>query len=157
MQPPLYLFVLGLSLKAKAIKQKTTGGPKKWKVQTWFFSSVGMEVHVRRPNYVTNILSFINRSLLSFYRVPGGRPWWLRGKESAYQCKRYGFNPGVRKITWRRKWQPTPVFLPGKSHGQRSLVGYSPWGHKRIGCDLATKNNNYVPDSFLALRKQVTI
>ena len=34
----------------------------------------------------------------------------------------------VRKIPWRRKWQPTPVFLPGKSHGQRSLVGYSPWG-----------------------------
>ena len=36
----------------------------------------------------------------------------------------------VRKILWRRKWQPTPVFLPGKSHGQRSLVGYSPWGRK---------------------------
>ena len=36
----------------------------------------------------------------------------------------------VRKIPWQRKWQPTPVFLPGKSHGQRSLVGYSPWGHK---------------------------
>ena len=40
---------------------------------------------------------------------------------------------------WRRKWQPTPVFLPGKSHGQRSLVGYSPWGHKRVRHDLATK------------------
>ena len=34
------------------------------------------------------------------------------------------------KISWRRKWQPTPVFLPGKSHGQKSLAGYSPWGHK---------------------------
>ena len=40
---------------------------------------------------------------------------------------------------WRRKWQPPPVFLPGKSHGQRSLVGYSPWGCKRVGHDLATK------------------
>ena len=39
-------------------------------------------------------------------------------------------NPWVRKISWRRKWQPTPVFLPGKSHGWRNLVGYSPWGHK---------------------------
>ena len=39
----------------------------------------------------------------------------------------------------RRQWQPTPVLLPGKSHGQRSLVGYSPWGHKRVGHDLATK------------------
>jgi len=40
------------------------------------------------------------------------------------------FNPWVRKIPWRRKWQPTPVFLSEKPHGQRSLVGYSPWGHK---------------------------
>jgi len=41
-----------------------------------------------------------------------------------------GFNPRVRKVPWRRKWQPTPVFLPGKSHGQKSLTGYSPWGCK---------------------------
>ena len=40
------------------------------------------------------------------------------------------FDSWVGKIPWRRKWQPTPVFLPGKSHGQRSLVGYSPWGYK---------------------------
>ena len=40
------------------------------------------------------------------------------------------FNPWVGKIPWRRKWQPTPVFLPGESHGQRSLVGFSPRGHK---------------------------
>ena len=55
------------------------------------------------------------------------------GKESAYQCrgcKRHGFNPWVQKILWSRKWQPTPVFLPGKSHGQRSLAGYNPWGCK---------------------------
>ena len=46
-----------------------------------------------------------------------------------------GFDPWVKKISWRRKWQPTPGFLPGKSHGQRSLVAYSPWGHKRVGHD----------------------
>ena len=40
------------------------------------------------------------------------------------------FNPWIGKIPWSRKWQPTPVFLPGKFHGQRSLVGYSPWGRK---------------------------
>ena len=40
------------------------------------------------------------------------------------------FDPWVRKIPGKRKWQPTPVFLPEKSHGQRNLVGYSPWGHK---------------------------
>jgi len=44
--------------------------------------------------------------------------------------KRYRFYLCVGKTPWRKKWQPTPVFLPGKSHGQRSLVGYSPWGHK---------------------------
>ena len=60
-----------------------------------------------------------------------GLPTWLSGKVSACQCRRdsrRGFNPWVRKMPWRNKWQPTPVFLPGKSHGQRSLVGYSPWG-----------------------------
>ena len=44
--------------------------------------------------------------------------------------KRHGFNPWVRKILWRREWLLTPVFLPGESHGQWSLVGYSPWGLK---------------------------
>ena len=53
-------------------------------------------------------------------------------KESACQCRRPGFDPWVRKIPWRRSLQPTPVFLPGEFHGQRSLVGYSPWGHKEL-------------------------
>ena len=48
------------------------------------------------------------------------------------QCRRPGFNPRVGKITWRRKWQPTPVFVPEKSQGQRSLVGYSSWGHQEL-------------------------
>ena len=52
-------------------------------------------------------------------------------KKSICQFSRCGLDPWVRKIPWRRKWQPTPVFLPGESHGQRSLVGYSPWGPKR--------------------------
>ena len=59
---------------------------------------------------------------------PGGSG----GKSICLQCRRLGFDPWVRKIPWRRKWQPTVVLLPGKSHGQRSLVGYSPWGHKEL-------------------------
>ena len=43
-----------------------------------------------------------------------------------------GFNVWVRKIPWRREWQPIPVFLPGKCHGQMSLAGYSPWGRKEL-------------------------
>ena len=45
---------------------------------------------------------------------------------------RHKFSPWVGKIPWRRAWQPTPVFLPGESHGQRRLAGYNPWGHKSL-------------------------
>ena len=77
-----------------------------------------------------------NNNYLQLYEVlkhSEGLPRWLSGKESACRCKRYrrcGFDPQVGKLPWRRKWQPTPVFFPAKSHGQRSLVGYSPYGHK---------------------------
>ena len=71
---------------------------------------------------------------------PDAKSWLIRqdldsflggasGKEPACQCRRHkrcGFNPWVGKIPWKRAWQPTPVFLPGESHGQRSLAGYSP-------------------------------
>ena len=57
-------------------------------------------------------------------------PWGLSGKELACECRKHRFIPLVGKIHWRRKRQPAPVFLPEKSHGQRSLVDYSPWGHK---------------------------
>ena len=69
-------------------------------------------------------------------------PRWHCGKESTCQCrrcKRHGFDSWVGKIPWRRAWQPMPVFLPGESHGQRSLVGYIPWGGKRVGHGLVTK------------------
>ena len=74
-----------------------------------------------------------------------GFPGGTSGKEPTYQSRRPRFNPWVGKIPWRRAWQPTPVFLPGESHGQRSLVGYSPWGGKESdmtkvtwACMLAT-------------------
>ena len=53
--------------------------------------------------------------------------------------RRWRFNPWVGKIPWRRKWQLTPVLLPGRSHRQRSLAGYSPWGHRRVRHDLVIK------------------
>ena len=60
---------------------------------------------------------------------PGG----TSGKEPTCQCRRHkshGFDPWVRKMPRRREWQPTPAFLLGEFHGQRTLVGHSPWGHK---------------------------
>ena len=77
--------------------------------------------------------------------LPHSNFWWLSGKESpCQQCRRRGFDSWVRKISWRRKCEPTPVFLPGKSYGQRSLAGfredgYSSWDSKRAGHDSVTK------------------
>ena len=71
-------------------------------------------------------LSFFFSCIINFKKgFPGG----TSGKELACQCRRHKrcrFDPLVRKIPWRRAWQPTPVFLPGKSQGQRSPAGYSP-------------------------------
>jgi len=53
-----------------------------------------------------------------------------------------GFDLWVWKLSWRRKWQPTPVFLPGKSRGQRSLMGYSPWGCKESDTTEQLNHNN---------------
>ena len=57
------------------------------------------------------------------------------------QCSRRGFNPWVGKIPWRRAWQTTPVFLPGESHGQRGLEGYSPWSHKESDSTEVTEQD----------------
>ena len=68
------------------------------------------------------------------WSFPGG----ATGKEPACHCTRRGgreFDPWVRKIPWKRAWKPTPVFLPGESHGQRSLAGYSAIGLHRAGHD----------------------
>ena len=54
----------------------------------------------------------------------------LKNLPAKEEMQETGFDPWVRKIPWRRKWQPIPIFLLGESHGQRSLAGYSPWGLK---------------------------
>ena len=71
---------------------------------------------------------------------PGG----VSGKESichCRRCKRLGLDPWVRKIPWRRAWQPTPVFLPGESYQQRSLVGCRLWGRTESDTTEATQHN----------------
>ena len=68
-----------------------------------------------------------------------GLPWWLRQYRICLLCRRPEFDPWVGKIPWRREWLPTPVFLPGESHGQGSRVGYSPWdGRVRHNCATNT-------------------
>ena len=79
-------------------------------------------------------LSNFHFTFIPNYRFPSR----FSGKELA--CE---FNPWVRKIPWRMKWQPTSVFLLGKFHGQGHLVGYSPWGLKTIRHDLATNQQQH--------------
>ena len=84
------------------------------------------------------LMSCFNRSLGCGRGFPGG----TSGKEPACQCrrhKRHKFYPWVRKIPWRRAWQPTPVFLLGESHGQRSLADYGPQGCKELYMTEATQ------------------
>ena len=72
---------------------------------------------------------FISFDLLWTTNTGVGLTQWLSGKESTCNA---GFNHWVRKIPWKREWLPIPVFLPGEFHGQRSMVGYSPWGCKEL-------------------------
>ena len=86
---------------------------------------------------------------------------YAHDKEPACQCRRYrrhGFNFWIRKIPWRRKWPPTPVCLPGKSYGQRSLAGYSPWCRKESDTTeqlaMSTQTHNILITVALCLKKE---
>ena len=85
---------------------------------------------------------FIHRCCVScLLRVRKASPTahWVKNLPAVQEKQGTRFSSWGEKIAWRRKWQSTPVFLLGKSHGQGSLVGYSPWHPKRIGHDLVTK------------------
>ena len=81
--------------------------------------------------------------IISSPGVGWGLPWWLSGKEFSCQCRRRAFDPWVGNIPWRRKCQLALVFLPGESHEQRSLVGYSlQKSHKTVAHDLAIEHQH---------------
>ena len=94
--------------------------------------------------YYVRVTAKINLEILGLHRdVYTGFPAGTSGKELTCKCRRHKrlrFSPWVRKIPWRRAWQPTLVLLPGESHGQRSLVGYSPWGLKELDMTEATEH-----------------
>ena len=83
---------------------------------------------------------------------PGLRTWcaeWSSDKEaSCRRCRRHGFDPWVRKISWNKKWQPPPVSLPEKFHQQKRLAGYSPWSCKRVGHNWATEHTTQSSYTF---------
>ena len=77
-------------------------------------------------------------------------PWWLSSKKCTCQRGRHRFYPWVRKIPWRMKWQPILLFLPGKSHGERSLVDYGPRGLKELDMTGRLNNKQHLPKGILA-------
>ena len=77
--------------------------------------------------------------------VTVGFPGGISGKEPSCQCrrqKRHKFDPWVGKIPWRTAWQPTPVLLPGESHGWRTLAGYSLWSCKESNVTEVTSHTH---------------
>ena len=96
-------------------------GPSGW------VSSVGKEYACMcSPSWLIHVNVW--QKPLQCYKVISLQLIKINEKRICLQCKRLSFYSWVRKVIWRRKWQPTPGFLPGESHGQRSLEGYSPWG-----------------------------
>ena len=73
--------------------------------------------------------------------IQGNKMFFRKLSGICLPCQRYRFDPWVTKIPWKRKWLPTPVFLPGESHGQRSLAGYSPQGQSRTQLKRLSKNS----------------
>ena len=95
--------------------------------------SISVSVHVA----ANGIVSFF---FMAEYST-AGLSWWLSGIESTCQCRRQGFKPWVGNICWRRKWQPTPVFLSRKSHGQRRLADLQSMGSQKSQTRLKQLNN----------------
>ena len=93
-----------------------------------------MQKTLHRTYYIKIVksqwLSKADRKNALTYKCILGFPSGSEVKATACNAGDLGSIPGLGRFPWRRKWQPTPVFLPGESHGQRSLVGYSPRGHK---------------------------
>ena len=97
--------------------------------------------------YSRSLLIYFIYSSVYIYRLP----WWLSSWESACQCRRLRFDPWVRKIPWRRKWLPAPVFLPGKFHGQRNLEVCSPWGHRQSDTTERLSTHTHTQAVYIAL------
>ena len=130
----------------------TTVGVGKFKIWSWgcspktnFFLSREPQFFLLKPstdwlrctNFIDSNLLYLKSTLsmsrwhISKVSLYSGPPMWLSGQEFTWQCRRVRFYPWFRKFPWRRKWQPIPVFLPGKSYGQRGLMGYHLRGLKK--------------------------
>ena len=102
-------------------------------------------VFMSHVDFYGHLLKWLN--FITYCTFAMGFPGGSDGKESASNVGNLGSIPWVRKIPWRREWQPTPGFLPGVSHGQSNLVVYSPWGSHRVRHNWGT-NTKYICIDF---------
>ena len=116
------IFIRALFTRAKRWKQPTPASADEW------INKCGISIHIQEYYSTIKSIGILVCAIML--------PCWLIGNEYACQCKRQEFDPWVRKIPWRGKWQVIPVFLPGKFHGQRSLAGSM--GSQRLRHDLVT-------------------
>ena len=119
----LYLMACGLLLPQPGIKLRSLAvrvlSSNHWTTRKLPKSCLSLSINLTPTKYFTlNVLS--------------GLPWWLRQVKNLPTLRETQFDPWVGKIPWRRELHPTPVFLPGECHGQRSLVGCSPRGRKEL-------------------------
>ena len=97
-----------------------------------------------KDDWMVTLCAVLGNILLSVENI--GLAQWLRGKELTCPCRRhrrYGFDPWVGKIPWKRKWQLIPVFLPGESHGERNLAGNNPQGGQES--DMTERVHTHTP------------
>ena len=123
-----------------------------WKLPTFLTHLIHVLLIFYGLIYICPFCSHSEQKLFFFWSVfctknlcvdiwSSGFPGGASGKEPACQCRRHkrlGFNPWVKKTPWRKAWKPTPGSLPGESHEQRSLGGYSPWGRTELDITEAT-------------------
>ena len=97
------------------------------------------------PTFFIPLSHHKKKKVCNYIMVTDGFPDGLEIK-NIFLSRRHGFDSWAWKIPWRKNLQPTPIFLLGKFHGQRNLVGYLLWGHKRVTHYLATKKQNNIGD-----------
>ena len=123
---------------------RNLGGYRPWGHKELDTSVLYFLISLRKKDLVDEerkAFKFKKAAVMNSVSFPGGANGKKKTNSQHRRYKRHQFHPWGQKIPWRRAQQPTPVFLPGESHGQKSQAGYSLWGHKELDMTEATQYN----------------
>ena len=123
----------------------------RWCLSWWLGPFLGISVYLAICHVYRRYARYSASTCSSPVNLSFGPYWWLMVNNPPTKCRRRRVDPWVRKTPWSRNRQPTPVFLPGESHGQRSLVGYTPRGHKESDTTKYLTNINNDSPSFITV------